>query len=285
MKNIHILPTDKYSPLVYSTNKYGGLFLSKHYSPMKEMGDSYQNIYITNDEFIEEGDFGLNLSTKNIVQYDGIKGLDSYYKKIILTTDQDLIKDGVQAIDEEFLEWFVKNPSCEEVEVELQYQYHSSKEFYHDAHYVNCTEEQYESIKKEIPTCPLRILYKIIIPQEEPKEEVHGVSRQTFKIVLNKEWFPRQETLEEAAERYARKQCDDMYDNEGLTGASWGWETSLDFKAGAEWQEQMMYSEEEVLNFGKLVLDTFHSEGRTHSGNPRLARIKYQKWFEQFKKK
>jgi hypothetical protein len=36
--------------------------------------------------------------------------------KIILTTDQDLIKDGVQAIDDEFLEWFVKNPSCEEVE-------------------------------------------------------------------------------------------------------------------------------------------------------------------------
>jgi hypothetical protein len=39
----------------------------------------------------------------------------------------------------------------------------------------------------------------------------------------------KQETLEEAAEKYARKQCDDMYDNQGLTGASWGWETSLDF--------------------------------------------------------
>jgi hypothetical protein len=39
------------------------------------------------------------------------------FKKIILTTDQDLIKDGVQAIDDKFLEWFVNNPSCEEVEV------------------------------------------------------------------------------------------------------------------------------------------------------------------------
>ena len=28
-----------------------------------------------------------------------------------------LIKDGVQAIDDEFLEWFVKNPNCEEIEV------------------------------------------------------------------------------------------------------------------------------------------------------------------------
>ncbi len=39
------------------------------------------------------------------------------FKKIILTTDQDLIKDGVQAIDDEFLEWFVKNPSCEYVPI------------------------------------------------------------------------------------------------------------------------------------------------------------------------
>jgi len=36
---------------------------------------------------------------------------------IILTTNKLLIKDGVQAIDDEFLEWFVKNPSCEEVEI------------------------------------------------------------------------------------------------------------------------------------------------------------------------
>lgn len=57
----------------------------------------------------------------------------------------------------------------------------------------------------------------------------------------------KKETLEEAAEKYARKQCDDMYDNESLTGASWGWETSLDFIAGAKWQAEKMYSEEEVI--------------------------------------
>ena len=38
--------------------------------------------------------------------------------KVILTTNKLLIKDGVQAIDDEFLEWFVKNPSCEFVETE-----------------------------------------------------------------------------------------------------------------------------------------------------------------------
>jgi hypothetical protein len=109
-----------------------------------------QNIYITSDEFIEEGDFGLNLSTKNIVQYDGIKGLDSYYKKIILTTDQDLIADGVQAIDDEFLEWFVKNPSCEKVEV------------------IN---NGRSGVFSDGTIGIIYNNYKIIIPKEEPKQE------------------------------------------------------------------------------------------------------------------
>jgi hypothetical protein len=39
------------------------------------------------------------------------------YSKIILTTDQNLINDGIQSIDDEFLEWFINNPSCESVEV------------------------------------------------------------------------------------------------------------------------------------------------------------------------
>jgi hypothetical protein len=39
---------------------------------------------------------------------------------VILTTNNLLIKDGVQAIDDTFLEWFVKNPSCEEVEVKKE---------------------------------------------------------------------------------------------------------------------------------------------------------------------
>lgn len=64
-------------------------------------------------------------------------------EKIILTTDQDL--DGVQAIDDEFLEWFVKNPSCEEIKIEWQT----------------------TSINKRV--------YKIIIPKEEPKQETTSI--------------------------------------------------------------------------------------------------------------
>ena len=43
---------------------------------------------------------------------------DTGYKEILLSTDTELQKNGIQAIDDEFLEWFVKNPSCEWVEVE-----------------------------------------------------------------------------------------------------------------------------------------------------------------------
>jgi len=58
--------------------------------------------------------------------------------KVILTTNKLLIKDGVQAIGDEFLEWFVKNPNCEYVEVEKHWEIDN--------------------------------WYRIIIPKEEPKQ-------------------------------------------------------------------------------------------------------------------
>jgi hypothetical protein len=88
-----------------------------------------ENIYITSDEEIKE-DYAFHLKTQEVLKVKGVgeKSKEIFHskgfsypkecKKIILTTDQDLIKDGVQAIDDEFLEWFVKNPSCERVEVE-----------------------------------------------------------------------------------------------------------------------------------------------------------------------
>lgn len=45
--------------------------------------------------------------------------------------------------------------------------------------------------------------------------------------------------------------------------------------------KEKMYTREEVIEFGRLILDTFHSEGRTKSGADRLARAKYDKWIEQ----
>ena len=126
MKNLHLLPTDKPSRLHVDLRS---TFLTPNYQIGKEINSVVDsiNIYITSDEEIKEGDWCfyvnsiykvLRISSNNrpiIKMSDGIFEI-SYYKKIILTTDQDLIKDGVQAIDDEFLEWFVKNPTCEEVE-------------------------------------------------------------------------------------------------------------------------------------------------------------------------
>jgi hypothetical protein len=72
--------------------------------------------------------------------------IGSSWEKIILTTDQDLIKDGVQAIDDEFLEWFVMNPSCERVEIYSL------------------------GIKNGETGESCHYKYEIIIPQEEPKQ-------------------------------------------------------------------------------------------------------------------
>jgi hypothetical protein len=141
MKNIHIIPTNKPSRLCID-NSCNEL----NYSEIEGLNSKHitnQNIYITSDEEIKEGDW-VYCRTENRVLISNVSysKLDDRFK-IILTTDQDLIKDGVQAIDDKFLEWFVKNPSCEKVEVKDLLS-NNGNAFYG---------------------------YKIIIPQEEPKQE------------------------------------------------------------------------------------------------------------------
>jgi hypothetical protein len=127
MKNIHLIPTDKPSRLIKNNLGYGIVSDAWKEFDINSIQAQFQNIYITNDEEIKEGDWVLgdfpdNPIGKVISKYgqeftaqslNGDKyGLAEYdSNKIILTDNQDLIKDGVQAIDDEFLEWFVKNPS------------------------------------------------------------------------------------------------------------------------------------------------------------------------------
>jgi hypothetical protein len=204
MKNIHLIPTDKLSRLY----EFGGQFILTH-----ELTDAFRNyhIYITNDEEIKAGDLKVGeyyLYFNKIRQFKEIDNLNRAwkdYKKIILTTDQDLIKDGVQAIDDTFLEWFVKNPSCEWVDVLT------------DAY----TMQEIFELKLQNDD----FKYKIIIPQEEPK----------------------QETLEEAALRLYPKFISDPYNpTEDLME-----EERKIFIAGAKWQQEKMYSEEEVFEIAK----------------------------------
>jgi hypothetical protein len=94
-------------------------------------------IYITNNDHIGESDWFIRGNEihkcfrvhKTDIEF--LTPIDSVYcgsntfwnkeycKKIILTTDQDLIKDGVQTIDNEFLEYIKQNKNCENVKVDL----------------------------------------------------------------------------------------------------------------------------------------------------------------------
>jgi hypothetical protein len=165
MKNIHILQqTDKPSRL-HEYDFLSPMGLSKE--PLQwRLG---RNIYITNDAEIKEGDYALALDTNivfNVSKSDlkAIKKFPHLYKKIILTTDQDLIKYGVQAIDDEFLEWFVKNPN---------YEFVNLKKIVNNA--INTD--------SDIPTIPW-VFYEIIIPKEETKQETLNIMEKELKSVI-----------------------------------------------------------------------------------------------------
>ena len=165
MKNIHVLKTNKPSRLTRALHYNNSLRLVHKNYKCDVKDEQYQNMYITSDEEIKEGDKYLHYWYENEVSKDKTKIIISsadintnnkkervsYLGKIILTTDQDLIKDGVQAIDDEFLEWFVKNPTCEFLEVEDVY-----KTFL-------------EGDSKSVSN--FRNRYKIIVPKEEPKKK------------------------------------------------------------------------------------------------------------------
>jgi hypothetical protein len=132
MKNIHILPTDKPSRLYKQTGK---LLLDTISDISTDGISTNQHIYITSNEEIKVGDWviefqkGDDIGEVHFINSEYIIARD-IQKKIILTTDElyihnDLIPKEyntfpqyIQKIDYEFLEWFVKNPSCEEVEIE-----------------------------------------------------------------------------------------------------------------------------------------------------------------------
>jgi hypothetical protein len=261
MKNIHVLPTDKPSR-IYLEFGDGDLCLANNILPQTKRSNN-QNICITSDEDLKIGNWVLNIEENTIFKpstYEiyHIKNSEAKYyeycKKIILTTDQDLIKDGVQAIDDEFLEWFVKNPSCEMVEVK--------KGFADGSAY------GYDFLS-----------YKIIIPQEEPK----FISGQPFLekadevIVIHR---PKQETLEEVAERLLRDhrdfevEGDSSYQNGRLNG----------ILEGLKYQSERMYSEEDM----KL---SFEAGKKGYMGGSMLHQEYYftwknfKQWFEQFKKR
>jgi hypothetical protein len=137
MKNLYLLPTDQPTGIFETNSGLQFSIMNKvRYGEFKGF-----HIYITSDEEIGEGDWYLDTTVNVIFKNDKLFLNGTGYKKIILSTDPELIADGIQAIDDEFLLWFVKNNSCEFVVIDWS---PLSKNLYG---------------------------WKIIIPQEEPKGE------------------------------------------------------------------------------------------------------------------
>jgi hypothetical protein len=232
MKNIHLIPTGKPSRL----HKFGDCFdtnahLQKWHNGAKP---EYYNIYITNDEEIKVGDWICDIELNRIEQCL-YSGTFRNWKKITLTTDQDLIKDGVQAIDDEFLEWFVKNPSCEFADVNDWMDTNGNIAFGGNTRYQLCN----------------HLYNKQIIPNEELKE-----------------------TLEEAAEKYA----DFSNDYVPMSfGDKFNETTKRDFIKGAKWQQERMYSEEDMA-------ESFMACWKANVPEGFECKLSFKEWFEQFKK-
>mgnify|MGYP003660470335 CR=1 FL=1 len=145
MKNVFLLPTDKPSRLLF--DKEEDRLLPLHYEPVfMEHQDLVENqhIYITSNEEIKKDEFYLG--DDNHI-YNLCTTVNSNGKKIILTTNEELIEEGIQAIDDEFLEWFINNPSCEEIGVNDWLDDNGNIAFGNKER------------------------YKIVIPKEEPKQE------------------------------------------------------------------------------------------------------------------
>ena len=227
------------------------LVLKKEFSKCNDgLLSGQRHIYITSDEEIKDNTWVLNIVNGVIYKtYSGINfNLDTEkerWRKIILTTDQDLIKDGVQEIDDEFLKWFVKNPNCEEIEVV-------------DVRSLGVYGSYYP--------------YKIIIPKEEPKQDRTCTNNCSVVCGECQILEPKQETLEEAVKREydARKFNSDYPFN------------PQSFILGAKWQQEQdknLYSEEDLLKFGAFVRIEDRKEKRLF-----LIQDYFKKW-KQFKKK
>ena len=308
MKNLHLIATDKPSRL-WTNNLRRRLEIDEF--PEQHPTNIAKHIFITSDEKIKEGDWIYRRKSlyETIQKATFPLNLTSVNKKIILTIDQDLINDGIQAIDDEFLQWFVKNSSCEEVEVvrdkTIAYTEDRQRTFYGKYKIIIPREEhnpckdivindkatidvtfhnkhiRFENLTSEQAGYLIQVseFYQLsstkrsaVVPKEEPKQIKCYCGHTTYCDCGPLE-EPKQETLEKGVDKYFKLSHSRLKNEQQKE-----YEREL-FIAGAKWQAERMYSEEDMLNFAWFLIEnvgqyscdrTAHFEG---------------KYLEQFKKK
>ena len=297
-KNIHIIPTNKPTGIFESKNGLHFSIIEKiRYGEFKGF-----HIYITSDEEIKEGDwiyFPISNEVLKIGNGPFEASLETVKtnedcKKIILTTDQDLIKDGVQAIDDTFLEWFVNNPSCERVDLDtfsmgnkVLYNVVFPKEKQikcYCGHTITCDCGPLEEPKQEWnPTQGEEVWIKVFSNWSSGKYIGYDVNKKVHLVREHEEGGgnlfssaevlpyyampnePKQETLEEI-----RKYAELSYYNGDEVNA---------FIDGVKYQSKRVYSEEDMINFHKWAYQKNIIEESDKTTKELL-----KEWFEKFKK-
>ena len=265
MKNIHVLPTEKPSAIGYHFDivKTGSLDFAPNFGFKKfDTKNNFQhrphNIYITSDEEIKDKCYVLSDTSIGALYLDGVINTalmlaEGQWKKVVLTTDQDLIKDGVQAIDDEFLEWFVKNPSCEEVKVVYEPKnFLDTRQGWEYTIILKIPEEDWllnNPHCKQIESCSKSLSKKCICPKEEPTIEKEYLKDELKKydgigvVVLNKPEEPKQETLEEVAIKFAY-----------MLGTKDSFEyIKSAFVYGAKWQADKVFNDDAIQTLEKAL--------------------------------
>ena len=199
-----------------------------------------------------DGDWFYNTIYNFIARVGDITPYDF---KVILTTNKLLIKDGVQSIDDEFLEWICKNPSCEDVKVQKV---------------EHLTNRPYRVVipKKELSpfelpkTLPDNVFYESL----EPKQETSVI--EDLKDILNhvkkmNDGHQKKETIEDAAESYTPERIEQKA-----------------FIAGAKFQQKQTYSKEDMINFAwylKESIGIYANDKTAHFNGEYLKRFKNKK--------
>jgi hypothetical protein len=230
MKNIFIIPTNQPSRL---SVEYGDILITD--SPT--YGENNQHLYITNDEEIKEGDWFIdgNNSLKRSYKLSHVQFANP--KKIILTTDPNLIKEGVQSIDNEFLEWFEKNSSCEFVEVNKVCVTGCSNLVLNGTNSLCCGDKRYEIVYPETDFKKQQRTYLKEIMEADEKSGLYELSKQVEHT---------EETIKETFVRFM--------ESNGNPKPTLGLVFSA-FSAGSIRQAEKMYSKDEVLNILQTLFD------------------------------
>jgi len=148
-----------------------------------------QNIYITVNGSFARGAYvtdGIEVikATPKLVDAQGLVDRRNW-KKIVLTSDPDLIADGIKHTGEEFLDWFVKNPNCDQVEAK-----HTTKEYVDDQDAYGYDVSYYKIIIPEtpakgfIPDTNWEPAEEISLDDIEEQESVEGCFLANIKYVL-----------------------------------------------------------------------------------------------------